>query len=177
MQNRKRIDIYEPLYNEVYRFEGNKLSMDLDNLTDQEVEDIVLPFLNEHPEITNLDLSYNPHVSDKSAKLIAVANTSLTEINIECTSITDNGVKALATNTQLVKIQAGSKHLGVDGIQAAQESNPTKRANYGREKEVGIQTEVPSLKRLCLFAVKSSPQLDQSSLCEDLIEELAKPKV
>jgi hypothetical protein len=131
------------------RTDKTKLSLSHFGLTEQDIQEWIIPLLNEHPEIKELDVSFN--------------------------NIGADGAKALAANTTLTTLNVDGNNIGEAGEKALHETDPVKRASYGRA--VGMKTEVPSLKRIALFKVQQSPQLDKNKLPEELIEELKKPKV
>lgn len=166
------------------------------NITDQEIEHQIIPFLKNHPEISELDVSNNK-ITDQGAELIAkmnlgyvnvrdnnigaegakafAANQSIRSLTISCNRIGDIGAKALAANPNFTTLYANNIcDYGDEGRKALAETNPVKRANHGID--VGMNIEVPSLKRLCLFACKNL-QLDQSQLPQELQESLAKAKI
>jgi hypothetical protein len=64
--------------------------------------------------------------------------------------IGDEGAKAFASNATLLRHDVSyNPPIGDEGAKALAETNPVKRATYGRK--VGLQTEVPSLRRQSLF--------------------------
>jgi hypothetical protein len=180
-----------------YHLEKNKLDLHSQQLTDQDIQQIIIPFLQEHPEITKLNVRSNC-IGDNGARALAsnttltklaiwdnriggngakalASNTTLTNLDVSYNRIGDDGAKALASNTVLETLDVSSIEIGHSGVKALLETDPRIRANYGRE--VKIKTEVPSLLRLCLFKVKQTPNLDQNQLCDDLREKLAQAKV
>ncbi len=120
--------------------------------------------------LTTLYVSYN-QIGPEGAKALA-SNKSLRTLEVSRNQIGPEGAKALASNTS-TEIWVRDDH-GPEGAKALAETDPHKRANYGRE--AGINTDVPSLSRLCLFKVKQY-QLNQSQLPDDLHKKLAQPKV
>jgi Ran GTPase-activating protein (RanGAP) involved in mRNA processing and transport len=133
-------------------FDKEKLELNLSNqkLTTQDIKELVVPFLNTHPEIKSLNLSYN-NIGAEGAKALA-ANQSLSTLNLRANNIGDEGAKALAANQSLSTLNLRYNNIGDEGAKALAETDPLKRANYGRE--AGVDTGVPSLARISLFAVK-----------------------
>lgn len=147
--------------------------------------------------LTSLCIESN-EFSLEAAKAFA-ENTTLINLDIMDTDIGDDEVFALVTNTTLKNLEVfddlfPTTTIGPEGLAALNESNPISRANYGRR--VNMQSAVPSLKRLSLFAIKQSvdlhakkgnqneekllPFLNEKKLHPlqtELLLELAKPKI
>ena len=200
--------------------EKGELNLSRIGLTANDVINFIVPFLNKHPEIKKLDLSFNQigtkgakaladasnlkilnisrnrHIGDEGAVALSASNlktldisynnigdegavalsaSNLKTLNLNGNKIGDKGAKALSANTKLemLKICQYNK-FSESGTKALDETDPIKRANYGRE--VGLKTEVPSLTRLCLFKIKNSTLLDRSVLPNDLHTKLEQPK-
>ncbi|WP_419420469.1 hypothetical protein ACNVED_03995 [Legionella sp. D16C41] len=103
-----------------------------------------------------VDLKWN-QISDIGAKDFAIHNKTAMTVNLSGNEhISDKGIKALASNIILQKIEIN--HSTNAGLLALNEKDPRKRACYGRE--VGIPSEVPSLLRLSLFSLKGKLMSD-----------------
>lgn len=96
-----KVDTFEEIQKSV---KDDKLSLAYRDLTDNELE-LVCNFLNQHPEIKHLDVSYNK-IGPQGAELLA-ANTTLTSLDIRRNRIKDEGVKALAQNTSITSLNVG----------------------------------------------------------------------
>ena len=200
----RNIDLTDPRYCSTYVHPVEKrrvsvLDLACSSVTDQDIQEVIVPFLNEHPEIENICLNNNNigdngakalasvkslkaigirhnHIGDDGAKAFAISD-SIEHLGIANNKIGDVGFKALASNPSIKTLNAyedATTVISEAAKQAILESDPIKRANYGRE--VGIEAHA-SLTRLCLFAVQKSPQLDKSELSDDLRELLAQPRV
>lgn len=158
----------------------------------------LISFLIDHPEVESLNLKFNA-IDDEAAALLATIttlkslnlsenkitsegaialalNTTLTTLNLFHNKIGVDGAKALAANTNIKTLNLGRNAIGAQGIAALAERDPRVRANYGIA--VGLETEVPSLLRLCLFNVQTSQiQVDQNVLPQEIIDKLNQPKV
>jgi len=123
--------------------------------------------------LTSLNLRFN-NIGDKGATALAMAlttNTSLTSLNLRGNNIGDEGATALAANTSpnLGSLKVDDNDIGDEGAMALAETDPAKRWRPG--------FPIPSLLRLSLYKVQTTPILDKSQLCTDLQAKLAKPKV
>ena len=194
------MDLTNPKY---YRDqEKTKLNLSCESLTDQDIQNIIIPFLNAHLEIETLDVSGNG-LNDESAKALAT-KTSLATLDISKNCITDDRAKAFSISTNLKKLDVSWNRIGIRGLKALvsstkiesldilegnnfdfddnkeilaiyRETNPHARANHGRQ--VGIQSEVPSLLRLSLFKIQNTRQLYAQSLKSNLLLSELKDKI
>jgi len=189
------------------------LYLQMRGITDQDVIEVIIPYLIEHPKIFIVNLSSN-NIGDIGAAALAKMNisklliggnkigtqgaialsqsTTLRTLWIMENNIGDLGIKALISNTTINNLcvlnhgidihhpfhKAYINDMTDEGMTALNETDPLKRANYGRE--AGLNT-FPSLERICLFALKQKhPQADQDLdqyLPEDLLEKLKQKKV
>ena len=189
----RKIDLMNPEY---YKPETGLLDLSRQHLEDQDIIKTVIPFLKEHPEIFQLDL-YKNLTKDEGAKALA-ACTTLTSLSLRTNLIGNEGAKALAVNKTLKTLDIRDNMITEIGIKAlisnlnfekllvlyndnatpeaiivADETDPVKRTNYGRE--VGVASEVPTLKIQAMFKAKKE-NIDASKLTKDLIDEVKKPK-
>src|SRR6266568_2002739 len=90
------------------------------NLQSQGLHDADIPalseFLNQHPEITKLNIGYNS-IGDEGAKVLA-ANTHITNLDIRWNNIGAEGVKALAANTHITNLDISNNNIGDEGAKA-----------------------------------------------------------
>lgn len=194
-----------------YVEENKKFNLSLNWPTDDISS--ICEFLNQNPQIKCLDTHGN-RIGDKGAKLLA-SNTTLTELIVDANDISDKGAKALAENKNIVSLSLNFNNIGdkgaqalatntsinslwcifnkigVSGVCALLETDPIKRANYGRDSKDGLKkratitpTEVPSLLRISAFAVqqfaKKNLQFKQQTeekLPIEVQEIINKPKV
>lgn len=101
--------------------------------------------------IKKLNLCINK-IGPEGAKALA-ANSTITKLNLKHNKIGPEGAKAFAANTTITRLNLEYNKIGSEGKKALAETNPHKRAEYGRQ--AGIPG-VPSLLRLSLFYIKEN---------------------
>ena len=118
-------------YNIQQSAKGITLKLSSRNLRADDMPDMC-SFLNMHPEIVSLDVSYN-HIGDAGAKALA-GNTSLTSLDVYFNDIGPAGAKALAGNTSLTSLDMRSNHLGDDGAKALTSNTSLTSLNVASNK-------------------------------------------
>lgn len=91
---------------------NNTLNLSYKNLSPEDAVTICI-YLNRHPEIRSLDVSWN-QIGDEGARVLA-ANTTLTTLNVRANLIGDEGAKALAKNTSLKSLNVLCNRIGDEG--------------------------------------------------------------
>ena len=103
--NNKRIKVITDAIYKNYDVSKSELTLHKLCLTSRNIIDIVIPFLNQHPEIKSLDLRDN-NIDNKGAEALA-ASTRLTSLNVSRNNIGAKGAKALAANASLTSLNVG----------------------------------------------------------------------
>lgn len=103
-----------------YHPEEAELDLNSQALTNQDIQELILPFLDAHPEIKVLNVSHN-HIGNEGAKMLA-KNLTLTSLNIGNNWIGDPGIRALAENKMFVSLAAYYNSFGEDGVIALAEN-------------------------------------------------------
>jgi hypothetical protein len=94
--------------------QGNEINLYNRNLTDKDVIQMIVPYLQQHPEITVVNLSVN-NIGDPGAE--ALAETSITNLDVSDNKIGDKGAKALARGN-LTELAITQNRVGDEGIAA-----------------------------------------------------------
>lgn len=156
-----------------YDINEKKLDLSKKNLTIEAILTL-FNFLQTHPEIEILDISSN-NIGSEGKELLA-RNTTLKKIIMFDTNFNDKDAEFFSENITLITLNIVKNSITLKGLiiladsMIAQiypannnfshrhtdvvlnEANPLERANYGRRN--GLATIVPSLTKVCLFAMK-----------------------
>ncbi|MDQ3159319.1 MAG: hypothetical protein M3P98_04275 [bacterium] len=112
--------------------QDKKLDLSNKELTNGDIK-VICSFLNENPQITSLDVSYN-QIGAEGAKALA-ANTSLTSLDVSVNQIGAEGAKALAANTSLTSLDVRYNKISDGGAKAlAANRIVLGNAIYGQKK-------------------------------------------
>lgn len=160
---------------------GNVLNLKLRSLKDEKIQDQHIPgllsFLQQHPEITVLDLSDNDvgasgatmlannsrlaslnlrgNTNITTVGIIALAkNTTLTNLNLSHANVTDEDAKILAQNSKLKSLDVGWNSIGDAGASALAENTTLQSLNL----------EANSLKSNSVFALAKNTTLKNLSI-------------
>ena len=99
-----------------------ELKLQLKEINDSQLIEYVIPFLNNNPSVTTLDVSQN-QIGVAGAQ--ALADTNLTTLNISYNPIRDAGVQALALSKTLRALNVSACGIGVAGAQALADATLT----------------------------------------------------
>ena len=105
--------------------QGHQLHLKGKGLNHEDV-DLICRYLEEHPNITSLDLSQN-NIGDEGARKLA-QNTTLTTLNIEITQISFEGARSLAQHPRLNCLNVSANPLIGDLGAEALAQNPRLRS-------------------------------------------------
>lgn len=116
-----------------------KLSLSKRNITDREVEEVIVPYLREHPEIVTLDLSGN-QITGRGLAMIA-ALESITTLDVSDNNIGPDGGPPVAANRSIINLYIRGNKLGDEGIVAvaANQTIVLLDAGSNRIKDAGIR--------------------------------------
>lgn len=141
-----------------------KLDLYNKQITAQDIPSL-LNFLNEHPEIRILDLTFNQIEAD-GAEMLA-SNTTLVSLNVCQNNICDRGTIALAANKTLKSLNVSFNHIENEGAKALAAST-IKNIDVSHNKimyEGGL-----ALARKSNFSILNA---SHNSFCiEDVLDEL-----
>lgn len=174
----------------------------LTHVTDDDVINHIVPFLELHPNLTHVSLKYGTITVEGAKALAAVrhitnlnligndlgnkgaialaASSHIKNLNLRLNGIGDKGAKVLAANTHITTLNLGHNKLSFEGEQALEEINPLTRAKTCNS--AGVTCEVPSIVRFTLFELKKHKSfLNEPKLAKilpaDKFEQLQEPKV
>lgn len=103
----------------------------------------------------------NNQLNDECARILALAK--LTHLHVSRNNITSAGLELLASNPHIVTLNmeclsnSGSLLLSIQNNR-----NPIARANMGRKHQ--LNSTVPSLQKLCLFAIEENSVVNDTCL-------------
>ncbi len=127
---------------------------------------------------------YGNNITDEGAKAF-FSNKTIKKLDFSANYVSDECLKVLAASDasaeglsfKIISVSFCDR-ITRTGLNALEETDPHKRAQHALNAGINpADVPVPSLKRLCLFKIKNSPQLNKDHLTVDLKEELKKPKV
>jgi len=160
-------DPHDPL---VYRRHNNTFLVNQMTLTVDVIRDVIIPFLQDHPDITTLNL-YKNNIGPKGTKLLAEflqANTTIKSLIISDNHIGSEGVFAiaslLASNKTLNEINLTFNHIDEDGakvLATAMSHNTTLSGLNLRDNPIGDKGA------LSLYQTKRSASNLQGLLLDD----------
>ncbi len=82
--------------------DDEKIELSCQNITDQQLIDLVIPYLKQNPQIKKVNLSGNT-LKNRGVKALAIIDT-LEELYLDGNPINKKGAKALASNSTLRKL-------------------------------------------------------------------------
>lgn len=133
---------------------NNKLDLSNRYINNKEVYESIVPYLEQHPEITtlllrgsriigggvralarirtlkSLDLSNSP-IGDAGAKVLA-KNTTLISLNVSGCKIEDAGIIALAESKTLLSLDVSGNYIELEGIEALAKNTTLRSLNVSR---------------------------------------------
>lgn len=124
MKSHRRTNSFDPTDSAIYHRDSGTFLMHQKNITVDDMRDIILPFLQEYPDITILDF-YNNNFQPEVTKLLTdflQSNTTITSLIINDNNIDDESAKAIATlltfSKTLKNINLAVNDIGEDGAKA-----------------------------------------------------------